>query len=395
MDKTPGLYNQKIPIAFEFPVIFGDRVFSTGNSDVQEFFKVARVADSQKVACFIDANLLVAFPNIARTVTTYFENLIGGPKLVTEPIIWPGGEQLKNRLDLVEQIYRLVLDFDICRHSYLMAIGGGTLLDIVGYGAATSHRGIRMVRVPTTVLAQSDSAHGVKTSMNFLGKKNFVGTFTPPAAVICDYSFLEGLPERFFITGFSESLKVALLKDLELLDFIERNGEKIRRRDRETCTHVIYKCARHHLDHIAGSGDPFEYGSSRPLDFGHWAAHKLEQMSNFEITHGESVSVGVALDITYSYVRGYLSCDDWTRALRSFVNLGLPIFYPLMLHKLDQPQDSASILHGLEEFRQHLGGRLTIMLLERLGRGFEVSEIDLPAMQEAALMVERFVKSGG
>jgi 3-dehydroquinate synthase len=137
---------------------------------------------------------------------------------------------------------------------------------------------------------------------------------------------------------------------------------------------LVYRCAELHLEHIATSGDPFELGSSRPLDFGHWAAHKLEQLSNYELRHGEAVAIGLALDATYAYLIGLLPEADWRRILDLIVAVELP----LHVQELDMgaPDGTPAILAGMEEFREHLGGRLTIMLLEGIGSGIEVHEMD-------------------
>lgn len=149
--------------------------------------------------------------------------------------------------------------------------------------------------------------------------------------------------------------------------------------------HLIKRCAELHLQHIA-SGDPFETGSSRPLDFGHWSAHKLEQLSDFEIFHGEAVAIGIILDSTYSVLSGRLSEEENIRIIRLFQKLGFEISHRLMeVEKEDSP-----ILLGLQEFREHLGGRLTIMLLSTIGKGEEVYEIDHNLLREASRQVKAF-----
>jgi 3-dehydroquinate synthase len=155
----------------------------------------------------------------------------------------------------------------------------------------------------------------------------------------------------------------------------------------------VHRSAELHLTHIATSGDPFELGSSRPLDFGHWAAHKLEQLSHHELRHGEAVAIGIALDSTYSYLSGSLPHADWLRIVALFEKVGLPIWTPEMA----TPGSSGrpAVLAGLEEFREHLGGRLTIMLLERIGSGFEVHELDQAVLQEASDLLRRRAEDGG
>jgi 3-dehydroquinate synthase len=252
------------------------------------------------------------------------------------------------------------------------------VLDAAGYAAATAHRGIRLIRVPTTVLAQDDSAMGVKNGINAFGKKNYLGTFAPPFAVVNDVSFLRTLSDRDWRAGVSEAIKVALIKDRAFFDLIEQHASALRDRDLPAMEQVIRRCAALHLAHIATSGDPFELGSSRPLDFGHWAAHRLEQMTNHRLGHGEAVAIGIALDTTYSYLAGFLPEDDWRRIISLMPALGLSVYAPELGEHLD-PQAAenhpASVLRGLDEFREHLGGSLTILMLRSIAAPFDVHEI--------------------
>jgi 3-dehydroquinate synthase len=261
---------------------------------------------------------------------------------------------------------------------------------MVGYAAATAHRGVRLIRVPTTVLSQNDSGVGVKNSVNAFGKKNFLGTFAPPVAVLNDADFLTTLSMRDWRSGISEAIKVALLKDGEFFDFIEEEVPRLVGRNMRVMRWLIYRCAQLHLEHIATSGDPFEFGSSRPLDFGHWSAHKLEQLSHYRLRHGEAVAIGIALDSTYSYLVGLLSERDWLRILRLLSALGLDVYaQELSMHLYDQ-SDTRCIFTGLQEFREHLGGQLALPLLERIGKSIEVNEVDEKAMRKSIALLEAY-----
>src|SRR5204862_5030044 len=137
------------------------------------------------------------------------------------PKIVPGGERAKQSPALIAALHADLQRLGIDRQSFVVAIGGGALLDAVGYAAATAHRGVRLVRVPTTVLAQSDSGVGVKNGVNAFASKNFVGTFAPPFATVNDSSFLPTLPQRQWCGGLAEAVKVALLKDAHFLRYLE------------------------------------------------------------------------------------------------------------------------------------------------------------------------------
>ena len=133
------------------------------------------------------------------------------------------------------------------------------------------------------------------------------------------------------------------------------------------------------MAHIGGGGDPFESGSSRPLDFGHWSAHKLEQLTDFELRHGEAVSIGIALDSVYSWLLGMLDEKSLLRIIQLLKTLRLPLYHPL----LEIEDGESAIIAGLEEFREHLGGRLTISLLRAIGKGEEVHTMDLELLRKA------------
>src|SRR5207244_199078 len=192
-------------------------------------------------------------------------------QLVCPPLIIEGGERTKNSDIHVSELHSHIERFHIDRHSYVIGVGGGALLDMVGLAAATAHRGVRHVRIPTTTLSQADSGVGVKNGINAFGKKNFIGTFAPPFAVINDFQLLASLSPRDKRAGYVEAVKVALIRDREFFEEIENNLAALVNFEPAAMQRVIYRCAELHLDHIASAGDPFESGPARPLDFGHWA----------------------------------------------------------------------------------------------------------------------------
>ncbi|MHC4877972.1 MAG: 3-dehydroquinate synthase [Planctomycetota bacterium] len=295
----------------------------------------------------------------------------------------PGGEAVKNDIHIVERMLKCMNFADLDRRSYVVVIGGGAVLDAVGFAAAIAHRGIRLIRIPTTTLAQADSGVGVKNAVNLFQKKNWVGTFAVPWAVINDGAMLETLPDRDFVCGFSEAVKVSLLKERELFDDLCENSEQIVQRDWPVCASLVRRSAVHHLNHITRGGDPFEALEARPLDYGHWSAHKLEVMTNFELRHGEAVGIGVAVDTVYSSLVHGLPASDADRVLHCLAKMGLPLDHAA-LHRTDE------LFQGLEEFRQHLGGRLTVTMLEGIGSPIDVHEIDEAKMRQAIESVARF-----
>ncbi len=336
-----------------------------------------------KVLVFYDDQL-----ELGNSVETYFAER-SALALVAAPLALPGGEAAKNDWGLVESIWEAIHDHQLCRHSYVIGIGGGAILDLVGFAAATAHRGIRHVRMPTTTLSQGDGGVGVKNGVNYFAKKNWVGNFAIPHAVVNDFAFLESLPERDKRAGLIEAVKVALIRDRAFYERLEDLAPALGRLEREAVEEVVQQSAAHHVDHIAGGGDPFEQGSARPLDFGHWVAHKLEQLSGFGIAHGEAVAIGMAIDLLYSVRVGLLLEETADRVLRLIESLGFSLYAP-ELEKKDS-LGNLEILQGLEEFREHLGGELTITLVPELGQKVEVHEMQREeVLQALGILRERY-----
>ena len=369
---------QDFTVRFTYTVFFTERLFNTKNLLLADFFSQQATTGTRKKLLFvIDSGVVATHSELPATIKTYFAQQAAAVDLVPEMLIIPGGEIAKNDPDIVGKIVDAIDRHGIDRHSCVAAIGGGSVLDAVGYAAAISHRGIRHIRIPTTVLSQNDSGVGVKNGVNYRAKKNFLGTFVPPVAVFNDSDFLTTLDDRDWRAGISEALKVALIKDKAFFEWIERHAQMLAARDMTAMQHLIHRCADMHLQHIAG-GDPFEMGSSRPLDFGHWSAHKLEQLTDFELRHGEAVAIGIALDSLYSRQLGWLTEADTNRILTTLHTLGFSLYHPML-----DADNSAGVLKGLTEFREHLGGQLTIMLLQGIGEGVEVHEMDEARIRQA------------
>ncbi|BAZ13863.1 3-dehydroquinate synthase [Calothrix sp. NIES-4071] len=373
---------QRVQVSFEYPVHFTTGLFHLRNSLLADVLAGDEIKP-KKVIVIIDEGFLECHKGLISQINAYEKRYASIMTLMAKPMVVPGGEAAKNDKSLIDQVHSLINEVGLCRHSYILAIGGGAVLDMVGYAAATAHRGIRLIRIPTTVLAQNDSGVGVKNSVNAFGKKNFFGTFAPPYAVLNDFNFLTTLGDADWRSGVAEAIKVALIKDADFFDFIATRAAKIANRDMDAMQNVIYRCAQLHLKHIATSGDAFEMGSSRPLDFGHWAAHKLEQLTFYDLRHGEAVAIGIALDSTYSYLLGLLSRKDWQQILNTLKVLGFTLYVPELGEELFDFENARCIFRGLEEFREHLGGTLTITLLESIGRGVEVNEVNLSLYREA------------
>lgn len=385
-DSTSRSLDVPFAVPFVHRLRFTRDVFGSDQGVLAELLEPSG-AEPARVQVWIDQHVTVAQPDLKARIRS-FANAHRDRFVLSGNIqVCPGGEEIKNDIYVLERMLKCMHAADLDRRSYVVVIGGGAVLDAVGFAAAIAHRGIRLVRLPTTTLAQADSGVGVKNSVNLFGKKNWIGSFAVPWAVLNDETLLETLPDRDFRCGFAEAVKVALLKDPEEFARIEATADRLAHRDPDAVRPVIQRSAELHLDHITRGGDPFEALEARPLDFGHWSAHKLEPMSEFALRHGEAVAIGVALDTVYSALAHGLSMDAARRVLNCLQRLGLSIDHP-MLH------ETQTLFDGLEEFRQHLGGRLTLTMLEEIGRPIDVHEVDKDLMLQAMQTVASFATDG-
>lgn len=374
---------RQIQVNYRHQIHFTEGVFLRDNPLLADVLVDGDTSSGpRKMLVIVDKGVADAMPSLCRSIQLYCEAHAGAIELVCDPVVVDGGEGCKNDWELVLSIMSKSDAHHIDRHSYIAAIGGGALLDMVGLAAAISHRGVRHIRIPTTTLSQNDSGVGVKNGINFFGKKNFLGTFTPPFAVINDFQFIQFLPDREKKNGYIEAVKVALIRDRAFFESIEADADQLAEFEPSAMGRLIVRCAELHVGHIATSGDPFEFGSARPLDFGHWAAHKLEQLSDYEIRHGEAVAIGIAIDTLYSTARGYLTGDDCSRVLRLIQKLGFTIYSDHLVESDSGEPGDYTVLRGLEEFREHLGGRLTVTILKGIGMGFEVNEMDVDILRD-------------
>jgi 3-dehydroquinate synthase len=380
-------YLQKITVSYEYPVYFTSGVFDPVNPDLTEAISRKEPTRRHRLAVAVERAVAEAWPQLLEQITAYVEHHRERLELAAAPWCEPGGETAKNDAAILQGFQTRLHQLRLDRQSFVVLVGGGAFLDFGGYAAAMVHRGVRVVRLPTTVLAQGDSGVGVKNGINAFGIKNFFGVFAPPFAVLNDARFLETLSRRDTVAGMAEAVKVALIRDVEFFAWLERHAAPLAACRAAPVAELIRRTAHLHLDHIATSGDPFEFGSARPLDFGHWAAHKLESLTGNRLRHGEAVAIGMALDTLYSVLAGLLAPSAAESILALLEALGFALW--------DEALETGGagrrpvVLDGLAEFREHLGGELTVTLLTAIGRGVEAHEIREPVALEALAHLRR------
>jgi 3-dehydroquinate synthase len=373
-DWNMDLIEREIKVSWSHRLFFTDHIFNPANPILKDVLTGSGNDSPRKAIFVLDEGLTKARPNLATEITNYFGEHPKSIVLPCTPVVKTGGEQVKSSWSHVEEILEIINAHHIDRHSCLVTVGGGALLDMTGLAAATAHRGVRHVRIPTTTLSQCDSGVGVKNGINAFEKKNFIGTFCPPVAVINDFQLLSTLEPADKRAGYVEAVKVACIRDGAFFDEIESAAGDLAHFEPNSMRGVIRRCAELHVRHIAEGGDPFEYGSARPLDFGHWAAHKLEQLSEFKVRHGAAVAIGIALDVIYAKRMGLLDRESAERILSLLESLGFELFAPELVRA--DATNKLVVLGGLDEFREHLGGQLAITLLRSIGKGFEVHEMN-------------------
>ncbi len=370
----------EIPLLFQHRILFTRAVFAADNPALAELL---RAGGGARALVVIEEAVAAAWPELESAVAGYFRGL---EVELCSVLRFPGGEAVKADAAMAGKMWEEMDRCRLDRHSYLLAIGGGAFLDVAGFAAATAHRGVCLLRFPTTTLAQGDSGVGVKCGINHFDKKNWLGSFAVPFAVVNDLDFLDSLAPAVSREGLVEAVKVALVKDRGFFEWIEANLAALGALERGVVAECVERSALLHARHIAFGGDPFETGSSRPLDYGHWAAHKLEAMTGYELSHGAAVAVGLALDTLYSVACGMLAEDAGKRVLAVLRGLGLAVWHPALDWKDAAGRRQA--LAGLDEFREHMGGRLTVLMLRELGKGEDVHRLDEGLLEECVLRLK-------
>ena len=252
---------------------------------------------------FVDGKaLLVTQENILK---------ICGEKFPYEVALIPDGETSKS-LSEAEKIYTRAIEIGLDRKSVVIALGGGVVGDLAGFVAATFMRGINLIQIPTTLLAQVDSSVGGKTAVNHALGKNLIGAFHQPRAVFIDLNFLKTLPEREIKSGLGEVVKYGIISDGKFFAYLEDNAEKILQRDLKTLAHVVKRSCE--IKAAVVSADEKESGLRRILNFGHTMAHAIEEETAYKkYRHGEAVAIGMLAAAKISCELGKTSAENVRR----------------------------------------------------------------------------------
>ncbi len=380
---------QRFTVSYTYPVVFLRELFAPECEVLAELLaRDASASVPYRVLVVMDRGVEQAHPTLSRRITEWLAARRDRIEQVAPIEYLPGNEFVK-RDGVAERLVKLAYQTHFGRKDTFIVIGGGSVQDVVGYAAGIIHRGCRVIRVNTTTLAQADAGVGVKNGVDYGACKNFLGTFAPPLAVVNDATFLPTLTDKDWRNGISEAVKVAVIKDVAFLAWLEAYADALRMRDLDAMAEMVARTAELHLAHITGAGDPFEHGTARPLDFGHWCAHRLEAMTCYQLSHGEAVAVGVALDTVYASLLGLITAPECTRVLELLRVCGLRVWCDeLALRTTD---GRLAIVEGLRQFREHLGGELCVTFPKGLGAKVELHEVDEALLERAvAVLRERY-----
>lgn len=290
----------------------------------------------------------------------------------TETVILPDGEQYKT-LQYLEKIFDGLLANKFSRNATLIALGGGVIGDMGGFAAACYQRGIAFIQIPTTLLAQVDSSVGGKTGVNHPLGKNMIGAFYQPQCVIADADMLDTLDDRQLSAGLAEVIKYGLIRDPELLDWLEANMPKLLARDKAALAYAIERsCANKAA--VVGE-DEFENGVRATLNLGHTFGHAIETGCGYgEYLHGEAVAIGTGFAADLSRRLGYLSDADVARVLAILHAAGLPTRPPTEM-------STVQYLDLMAVDKKNVDGKIRVILLEALGKALLPISVERAPLQ--------------
>ncbi len=292
----------------------------------------------------------------------------------THPVVLPDGEEHKN-YETVQWLYRELFQAGLQRNGFICALGGGVIGDLAGFAAATYMRGIDLLQLPTTILAQVDAAIGGKNGINLAFGKNLVGTTYQPRVVISDVDFIATLPEKELFCGFGEVVKYGLLAGDDFISFLEMNRNEIRERKVQSLAIMIHSCSRIKADYV--ERDELDLlGVRASLNLGHTVGHALEKLGDFrDLAHGEAVAIGLVCCLTLSVAMELLSENARQRALKLLHSYNLPMVLPAEI-------EVERIIEEMRRDKKAAAGHLPMVLLRGLGDPYLEENIEAGLLAE-------------
>jgi 3-dehydroquinate synthase len=286
----------------------------------------------------------------------------------------PDGEEQKS-LDAAGSLYGELTDFYAERITPILALGGGVIGDLAGFVAATYLRGVPLIQIPTTLLAQVDSSIGGKVAVNHGQLKNKIGAFYQPRLVISDISTLTTLPTKVLIDGLAEVIKSAVIGDKDFFAFLEKNLNKVKSLNAEVLEEVVSQSAKIKAEIV--EKDETDLGLRSILNYGHTVGHAIESTSNFKVQHGEAVAIGMLAAARISNKLGLLDKDELIRLKSVIKRAELPTQMPNL--------EVENIIQAIEHDKKVLRGKIRFVLPKSIGSVFITDEVSLSLVEEALI----------
>lgn len=302
---------------------------------------------------------IISDSNVAKYHLDSLVKVLDDNKIMHIEYVFEAGEKNKNT-DTIGKIYERLIEAHFDRNDVLIALGGGVTGDMTGFAAATYLRGIRFIQIPTSLLAMVDSSIGGKTGVDYMGYKNMVGAFHMPVAVLTNPLSLGSLPEREYISGFAEIIKHALIADSDYFEFLYSHAADAMKHDNDVLTEIIYRSCN--IKKAVVEEDPTEKGIRAYLNFGHTAGHAIEKYMNFELLHGECVSLGCIVSLYISYKRGNISLNDYNKAKSLLEAYKLPVSISRL--------DNDAIVRITKNDKKSDGNMIKFILLKSIGEAY-------------------------
>jgi 3-dehydroquinate synthase len=338
---------------------------------------MARAADLIKARIGPGKCGIVTDQNVAACHLAALEASLRAAGLHAGTVVLPPGEATKSFAALAGLCGHL-LEMGLERRDCVIALGGGVIGDLAGFAASIVRRGLAVVQMPTTLLAQVDSSVGGKTAINMAQGKNLVGTFHQPRLVLADTDVLDTLPPRQFRAGYVEAAKYGLLGDADYFAWLEQNGPAVFARDEAALTHAIAVAVRGKAGIVAR--DETETGERMLLNLGHTFGHALEAWAGFSdrLLHGEAIAIGICLAYRLSEELAFIGNNSVARVEAHFAALGLPTRIG-DIPGADAP-DAATLLGIMGQDKKVRGGQLTLILTRGIGEAFITRDVAAPTV---------------
>jgi 3-dehydroquinate synthase len=298
------------------------------------------------------------------------ESLLADGFTATVLLVADGEEQ--KSLDVAGRLYTELTQCYAERTTPILALGGGVIGDLAGFVAATYLRGVPLVQIPTTLLAQVDSSIGGKVAVNHGQLKNKIGAFYQPRLVISDTATLRTLPAKEFANGMAEVIKSAVIQDSPFFTFIEASLDKIKQMDDDALEEVVFRSASIKANVVAQ--DELDMGLRNILNFGHTVGHAIETVSDFEVEHGQAIAMGMMAAARIAQKKGFLASGELTRLKGVIAGAGLPTEMPYL--------DNKKIIQAIRHDKKIIAGRIRFVLPKAIGNVFVTDEVSLSLLEE-------------